>query len=676
MSGNHVCYVEDAEEDSGSSIAEGIQATRRYAVSEAPGPGSPPKERPNTGKSRGDSRRYSSRRHASPPSEDFSDEEPAPPPRREERPRRDYEREQREQQREKDRRRKERKQKEAAEQQQQKARAAAKPSREQREQREQRDQREQREAKPARKPRPTSLTHTRTEPVVQQYRRGRVEDPSLYGVQQPAVSGLRPRAQTRPHSYYPGQTAPPIANVSWHQSQHSQPSFPVGSFPPPPPFFPGGQSPSITGLSSSPGPGAGTPGFFDMSSQQASAHLRNRFERPASSMGFRQQQPSPSNVSYTQDEYEEEEQAEPRLLRRASRSKRPQQNEEDRRRMPPPENIPRPKSAMPPPTTPFRPPPQTLTRQKTRTPSRPPPSSRSRVGFADQGYDEDEYADSPGLFTDSPEANFDRRTALSRTRRDSLIYEHRGVDIVPARNRRGSVAYEHHGADLVPARNRRGSVAYEQHGADIVPARNRRGSVAYEQRGIDIMPARTRRDSFYDHDRSPGGGGASLEDEEKYLDAMRYQDDMNGGPAMPLTAETLRKASNPRLGGGSSRSSGSHDDSEYKRSNTTGLTRSSSSDTDNVTIKVSGSAVVRVSGAEIECGDGGEITFSRPNGSSRVGSDRASSYYQLEDVRSRVEQKALPYRPHTPSRSDSHHRGYSGNHAPYDPSFAMDDYIY
>jgi hypothetical protein len=296
---------------------------------------------------------------------------------------------------------------------------------------------------------------------------------------------------------------------------------------------------------------------------------------------------------------------------------------------------------MPPPTTPFRAPPQTVTRQKTRTPSRPPPSGRSRVGFADQhGYDDEEFADSPGLFADSPEAQFDRRTALARTRRSS--------------------------------------VAYDNYGADIIPARStRRGSVAYEQRGIDIVPARnTRRDSFYDYEQSMDSGDGSF-DEDKYLDAMKYQDDINGGPAMPLTADALRKASNPRLGGGSSRSSGSHDDSEYKRSNTTGLTRSSSSDTDNVTIKVSGSAVVRVSGAEIECGDGGEITFSRPNnGTSRVGSDRASSYYQLEDVQPRVERKALPYRPHTPSRSDSHHRGYSGNHAPYDPSFAMDDYIY
>ncbi|KAF5006413.1 hypothetical protein FDECE_7204 [Fusarium decemcellulare] len=593
MSGRHVCYVEDAEEDSGSSVLEGIESTRRYAVSEAPV--GPYKERPNTGKSRGE-KRYSNRRTDSSPSDGLtdSDERNRREDRREERARREYDREQRE----KDRRRKERKQKEAAEQQQRKVRAEAKAAKE-------------REPKPARKTRPTSLTQSRTEPVVQQYRRGHVEDPSCYGVQQPAVSGMRPRAQTRPNSYYPGQTGtPPIAHAGWHHAQQSQPSFPVGSFPPPP-IYPGGQSPSVVGVPPSPGPG--TPGFFDMHMQQGHSHLRNRFERPASAIGYRQQ-PPPSNYGFPQEEYEEE--PDPRLIRRASRSKKhQQQNDEDRRRMPPPDNIPRPKSALPP-TTPFRPPPQqALARQKSRTPSRPPPSARSRVGFVDQ----QSYDDDASLFADmSPEPNFDRRTALARTRR---------------------------------------------------------GSVAYEQHGVDIVPARSRRDSLYG-DRALGSGGVSL-DEDKYLDALRYQDDINGGPAMPLTAETLRKASNPRLGGGSSRStrsSGSHDESEYKRSNTTGLTRSSSSDTDNVTIKVSGSAVVRVPGAEIQCADGGEITFTSRTGGSRVGSDRASTVYQIEDGRSRIEQKALPYRARAPSQSDSH-RGYIPNHAPYDPAFA-DDYIF
>ncbi|RMJ14498.1 hypothetical protein BHE90_011976 [Fusarium euwallaceae] len=602
---HHVCYVEDAEEDSGSSHVEGIESTRRYAVSEAP-VSSSYKERPNTGKSRGDKRYSSNRRSDSSPSDGLTDSDDYP--RREERQRRNPDREDRN----KEQRRKERKQKEAAVQQQRKVRTDAKAVKE-------------REPKPARK-RPTSLSQSRTEPVVQQYRRGHVEDPSCYGIQQPAVTG-RPRAQTRPNSYYPGQAGtPPIAHAGWHHAQHSQPSFPTGSFPPPP-VYPGAPSPSVIGVPPSPGSQHGGPGFFDMPSGAASAHLRGRFERPASSIGFRQP-PPPSAFGYPQDEPEEE--PDPRLLaRRASRSKKhqQQQHEDDRRAMPPPAAIPRPKSALPP-TTPFRPPPQqVLSRPKPRTPSRPPPTRNARVGFADpRGFDDEDLASNADLFQDmSPEPNYNPRSqALTRTRRPS---------------------------------------------------------VAYEQPGVDIMPARRRRESFYGPgpDRALGGGGVSLE-EDKYMDALRYQDDINGGPAMPLTAETLRKASNPRLTGGSSRStrsrsSDSRDESEYKRSNTTGLTRSSSSDTDNLTIKVSGSAVVRVPGAEIQCADGGEITFTSRTGGSRVGSDRASTIYQIEDVRSRPEQKALPYRARAPSQSDSH-RHYAPSHAPYDPTFANDDYIY
>ncbi|RSM19026.1 hypothetical protein CDV31_002157 [Fusarium ambrosium] len=602
---HHVCYVEDAEEDSGSSHVEGIESTRRYAVSEAP-VSSSYKERPNTGKSRGDKRYSSNRRSDSSPSDGLTDSDDYP--RREERQRRNPDREDRN----KEQRRKERKQKEAAVQQQRKVRTDAKAAKE-------------REPKPARK-RPASLSQSRTEPVVQQYRRGHVEDPSCYGIQQPAVTG-RPRAQTRPNSYYPGQAGtPPIAHAGWHHAQHSQPSFPTGSFPPPP-VYPGAPSPSVIGVPPSPGSQHGGPGFFDMPSGAASAHLRGRFERPASSIGFRQP-PPPSAFGYPQDEPEEE--PDPRLLaRRASRSKKhqQQQHEDDRRAMPPPAAIPRPKSALPP-TTPFRPPPQqVLSRPKPRTPSRPPPTRNARVGFADpRGFDDEDLASNADLFQDmSPEPNYNPRSqALTRTRRPS---------------------------------------------------------VAYEQPGVDIMPARRRRESFYGPgpDRALGGGGVSLE-EDKYMDALRYQDDINGGPAMPLTAETLRKASNPRLTGGSSRStrsrsSDSRDESEYKRSNTTGLTRSSSSDTDNLTIKVSGSAVVRVPGAEIQCADGGEITFTSRTGGSRVGSDRASTIYQIEDVRSRPEQKALPYRARAPSQSDSH-RHYAPSHAPYDPTFANDDYIY
>lgn len=607
-----VAYVEDAE-DADSSVEgvedlEGIAGTRRYARSEIQVPVSPKKERPNTSKSRGDRRTSYRKSDSHSPSDGLTDNDEPPPSRRtpresrEEREARQYEREQRE----KDRRRKERRQKDSAEQQQRKLRADAKAARE-------------REANKAmRKTRPTSLAHSRTEPVVQQYRRGHVEDPSCYGVQQPTSSAARPRAHTRPHSYYPGQTeTPSVANAGWHQTQ-PQASFPVGSFPPPPPMYGSGPPSSVAGVPPSSGQ---PPGFFDMTSQQASAHLKSRFERPASSMGFLQQA-TPSSFGYPPDEYNDEpEQPQMQMQRRPSRSKK-HQIEDDRRRMPPPDFV-RPKSAMPPPSTPFRPPPpQSLTRQKPRTPSRPTISSgRSRVGFVDQqDYDDEDFGGHSELFNDmSPDpVHFDRRTALARTRR---------------------------------------------------------GSVAYEQPGVDIVPAgsRVRPNSFYGNERGLGSGGVSLE-EDKYLTALQYQDDTNGGPGVPLTAETLRKANN--VGASSSRSSGSRDESEFRRSNTTGITRSSSSDTDNVTIKVSGPSLVRVSGAEIQCADGSEITFSsRPSGS-RVGSDRASTIYQLEDARSRVEYKALPYRARTPSHSETQSRGYAPSHAPYDPSFAVDDYIF
>jgi hypothetical protein len=234
------------------------------------------------------------------------------------------------------------------------------------------------------------------------------------------------------------------------------------------------------------------------------------------------------------------------------------------------------------------------------------------VGFVDQsGYDDEDFLGDDDLFHDiSPNASFDQRHA-----------------VVP-RSRRDSVSYDHHDYDIVPA------------------------------------TTRGRRSSMYGSALT--SGGVSL-DEKKYTDALKYQEAVGGASQMPLTAETLRKASKRGAvaSSRSTRSSGSHDDSEYKRSNATGLTRTSFN-SDDFTIKVSGGARVRVPGAEIECEDGGEITFStRPSGSRA--SDKASMIYpQLEDSRSRYEQRALPHRPRAPSQSDSQSRGYAPSQAGYD----------
>lgn len=585
---DRTAYVEDQAEDSSSSD-RADESTRRYARSSAHA--SPTKERPNTGKSRADKRptprkKESSSTSISPTESDSTARSRSERKAKEAKEARKYaEREFKDL----ERRRRDKRRAEEDDAERRAARAEAKA----------------REASKAlRKTRPTAPKHSQTQPIIQQhaYKRGH-DDPSYYGVQQPASSGSRPR-QTRPASYYAGQgSRPPITNMGWHQGQH--PSTPlVGTYPPPmyggPP--PGGPPQSPTG------PPAG---YFDNAPMQPRGHdhLKQRFDRPArpaSAMSMKTASP----MSYPRDDYDEEQL---RISRRPSRSK---QHTDDRRKMPPPDFIPRPQSAMP--QTPYRPPPAPLQRPPSRQHQKPPSAHRRSVGFADQrgGYDDSDFLGEDGLFHDmSPDPSYEqRRTALARSHRKSGTYE-----------------------------------------------------------DFDVMPASSRgkRASMYGTG-ALGTGGVSLE-EDKYMDALRYQDDV-GGAQMPLTAETLRKASKPRPSHSSrsTRSSQSRDESEFKRSNTTGITRSSSGNNDDVTIKLSGAALVKIQGAEIECADGGEITFSsRPSGS-RSGSDQASTVYQLEDSRSRVERKALPHRARAPSQSDSQSRGYPPKYAPYEPAFAVD----
>lgn len=608
-SSSHIAHVEDALDDDTGSSVEGIQGTRKYAMSEAPA-----KERPNTGKSRSDKRPAVSGSRSSSAGAGLTDsdstarssekkvKEPRRPSRRDivdpEQQRDQYREQRRRERRARD-----------EEDERRAARAAAK----------------ERESKALKKTRPPGPKHSATQPVVQQagYLRGRVDDPAYFGVKQPAVSGSRPRAQTRPASYYAGQSVgPEMMNPGWQASQRPPPPFPVGSFPPPQSWS--GAGPSAAGYGPPPqAPGGPVPGFHD----SAHSHLRHRFDnRPSSAMGFRGQPP----LEYPQEEYSAD--LAPRVSRRPSRPTRP---DEDARRMPPPTYIPqRPQSALPP-TTPFRLPP--VQHQPPRqNQSRPPPIHRRSIGFGPPGHDAGDHYyhdddDDEGLFHDiSPNASYEQRRQ--------------------------------------------------------VVARQRRSSVAYEKQDYDIVPAsgRGRRPSVYG---ALGGGGVSLGGENKMNAALKYQDEVSGGAQMPLTAEMLRKVM--KRGGvpssRSTRSSGSRDESEYKRSNTTGITQSSYGN-EEFTIKVPGNTVVRLQGAEIECSnEGGEITWSsRPSGS-RAGSDRASTIYQQledsrriedgrrsedsrrpEDPRSRMG-KALPHRPRAPSQADSQSRGYAPTHAPYDP---------
>lgn len=604
---DHVAYAEDAEEDSGSSL-EGIEGTRRYAISEAPV--SPVKERPNTGKSRSEKRPSHRRSESSSASHSLTDssESTARSGKKERESRRSSQKELEE--RERERRKRERKIKlqvmqAQAEEEEMRAKAEAKALK---------------ESKALKKIRPTALKHAATQPIIQQtsnYRRGRVEDPSCYGVPQPAASTTRPHAKSRPASYYAGQTSrPPPSNMSWHQNHPAAaPTYThmVGTFPPPLHMLP--PSPASQASHIPPSPMHSTTGYFDAAMSGGHSHLKHRFDaRPSSAMGIR----SPSVRGYPPDDSEVES-VSTKMTRRLSRGHK--KTEDDRKKMPPPDYVPRrPQSAMPQ-TTPFAPPPppQSQRPSSRRGQSRPATTHRRSVGFADQsGYEDDDFEGDVGLFHDmSPAAQYEpRRTTSGRMRSSTNAYEHQALDIVPAGSRG-------------------------------------RNAAAYGG-GVSI-----------------GSYGTSY-DADQYISALRYQEDVSG-PQMPLTAETLRNVT--KRGGvassRSTRSSGSRDDSEYKRSNTTGITRSSSGNNEDLIIKVSGTSVVRLPGAEIECSDG-EIMFStRPGGGG--GSDMASAIFQIEDSRGRYEQKALPMRARAPSQSDSHSR-YAPSHAPYDPTLVPEHY--
>jgi hypothetical protein len=581
---DYVAYCEDAD-DTSSSV--GNESTKKYATRTTP-----TKERPNTGKSRAEKQLQTKLEDSvsslSPPVSEPTSPVDERQIKSRKKPSSSSSKSTDRSEREREARRREKKLAKEAELARQQAA----------------------EAKAARR----SQGRTHAPPVVSHHeaRRVQTDNPAFYGVSQPAVTGSRPRAQTRPASYYAGQAPrPPIAHMGWHQQNPQGPMpFPVGTYP----MFP--EAPhSVATSGPYLGPGVETSGYFDsaMGAAQNNDHLRKRFDRPTSAAGFHNNA-SPSG--YPPNDRVEQDRTH-RVARRPSHNKKPS---EDRTKMPPPDFVPtrpmRTQSAANN-NPPFRPPPQPLQRSSSRNQGRNSHQHRRSVNFADEVFDDSEFFND-GLFNDnSPDPSHNQhRGAINRLNRRSGGFDHE-FNPSPSKNR-----------DL----------------------RSAFGAAAFEQAGTS-----------YD---------------DKYRDAVKYQEVVSGPPAPPLTAEALRKANKARAveSSRSTRSSGSRDESDYRlRSNGTGITRSSSGNKEDYTIEVSGNAVIRVQGAEIECTEGGRISLSsRPVGS-RSGSDQASTVYQIEDSRSRVERKALPHRSRAPSQSDSQSRGYaSTNYAPYDPSLAPD----
>lgn len=165
----------------------------------------------------------------------------------------------------------------------------------------------------------------------------------------------------------------------------------------------------------------------------------------------------------------------------------------------------------------------------------------------------------------------------------------------------------------------------------------------------------SRRNSYMGNKRHSVSSISDYED--KLRQAQAYQEDVAGGPQMPLTAETLRRASKNGSSSRSTRSSESRDESDYRQSATTRTTRSSNNEED-FTIRIKGVRSVEVGGARMHCDDGAEINIASraPPAGYRGGSDK-SSYLaaddQREDRRPRIE------RPPTRTRSGSHAGSFS-----------------
>ncbi|KAK5656185.1 hypothetical protein OQA88_4945 [Cercophora sp. LCS_1] len=199
-----------------------------------------------------------------------------------------------------------------------------------------------------------------------------------------------------------------------------------------------------------------------------------------------------------------------------------------------------------------------------------------------------------------------------------------------------------------------------EHSAPLQRSRSRRPSVGatsiYDAGDFrtEVAGRHGRRHSYYGNKSASSGSGY----EDKLRQATMYQEE-TGGPGMQLTAETLRRAGRDGTSSRSTRSSGSHDESEYRRSATTRTTRSSNDE--DVTIRVKGNATLKVGGAEMKCRDGTEINIaSRVMPSIRTVSDR-SSYLDHDDRRPRIE------RPPTRARTNSQSGSYSRSLPKYDP---------
>lgn len=130
----------------------------------------------------------------------------------------------------------------------------------------------------------------------------------------------------------------------------------------------------------------------------------------------------------------------------------------------------------------------------------------------------------------------------------------------------------------------------------------------------EVARASRRPTSYY------GGNSASSRSayEEKFRQAMRDQD-LAGGPQMPLTAETLREPGRSGTSHRSTGSSGNHDETElYHRKLRSRTLRIPKQNDEYVTIQVKGGTLLKFGNTELHCADGAMIDIISRDGNAEL----------------------------------------------------------
>jgi hypothetical protein len=288
------------------------------------------------------------------------------------------------------------------------------------------------------------------------------------------------------------------------------------------------------------------------------------------------------------------------------------------------------------------------------------------------------------------EYGYSRETEGQLSRQSSLSRKHRAEEerrsMPPPMRPSTTRPSQLYRTPTTPAR-RSGVFEAEDFGGDAGLFRDISPQVPY-----DYQPSTSRtrrlslgatRGSIYDRDAfrtevaATGGsrrnsyvGGVSVSSgsgyEEKIRQASAYQDDVGGGPTMPLTADALRKANKKGSSSRSTRSSASRDESDYRHSASTRTTNDG-----DYTIRVKGGTVLKVGDAELKCREGAEIDFVHRKSGYRSGSDKSSSYAGIEDRRGRKDKSGT--RTRASSQSGSYTRTLPHYAAIQYPSYGVGD---